>query len=133
MIVGLPGSGKTTLANEMVGKVENVLLIDDMSLNLNKCSEFLWFKHSCLIITDPYLCGVPEHKMRDKINDTFTGDFYFDFHFIYFENDLAACMANAARAPKPGGTDNFSKHLSRTYTIPLNADVRKVWKPVDNL
>lgn len=135
LIAGLPGSGKTTLAYEIAENYSNPFVLDDMSLNPYGSADFSYYYNDCIIITDPFLCGISEQIMREKTCGAFVGcykDFELDFHIIYFENDLEACLANAARAPKPGGTANFSKHLSRVYTIPPNADVRKVWKPVDN-
>lgn len=128
-IVGLPGSGKTTLAMNMyLEDQDHTILRDDYSLHYDK-HDFMWNLFvKRVIITDPRLCGVSEHKaiaLIERNHPVYEGA---NFKFIYFENDPEACIINARRNPKPGGTENLIKHLTKTYTIPANADIRKVYR-----
>lgn len=139
LIIGLPGSGKTHFANYALKfkwmNDKKAFLIDDLSMNMDKCSEFNYEKLDILIITDPFLCGIDEETIKNKCERLFKDcmvKYTFFYNFIYFENDLESCLKNAARSPKPGGTDNFSRHLSKIYTIPEGAFIKKVWKSVDN-
>lgn len=129
MIVGLPGSGKTTLANSMAGEYHNCLILDDLSLDfIGGTKKFNDGNFDTVIITDPLMCGINESTIKGTIMKNFKCDEYiFDFH--YFENDPEACTINATNDPKPnGGTLNFIKHRSKTYKIPEKSKVYKVYR-----
>lgn len=107
---------------------DHIILRDDYSLHYDK-HDLMWRNGlKRVIITDPRLCGVPERDAIALIEKRYPHHNGANFKFIYFENDPEACMINARRNPKPGGTENLIKHLTKTYTIPANADIRKVYR-----
>lgn len=143
LYVGLPGSGKTTHARQRVEALpfppERILLLDDFSLRPEQgVAKYNPCFHSCVVITDPKLCGHSEIDIRNNIKQLFGspyeqlfGDgykFLFTCWFTYFENDPEACLVNARRSPKEGGTENYIRSLSKIYTIPTNSHVIPVYK-----
>lgn len=130
IIIGLPGSGKTTLAKSMLNDVPGALLLDDLSRNFGDgVQQFNELLPSFVIITDPRMCGVSEERIKEVINKNFIDDSDFRvFNFYYFANDPEACIINARRNPKPGGTENFIRHWTKHYTIPKDAVVFPVYR-----
>lgn len=128
IIIGLPGSGKTTLAKSMLNH-QNILL-DDLSMDMHEgVVRFAQSNKKNVIITDPRLCGVAEEQIAQVIRRYFGNDSeQFDFEFIYFENDPEACLVNAKRDPKPGGAESFIKMMTKYYTIPEGAVTIPVYK-----
>jgi adenylate kinase family enzyme len=128
-IVGLPGSGKTTLAYDMFMEYQDhSILRDDYSLHYEK-EDIMWTPYvKRVIITDPRLCGVSERDAITLIEKRYPVYKDADFRFIYFDNDPEACIINSRRSPKPGGTENLINYLTKIYTIPANADIRKVYR-----
>jgi len=131
IIIGLPGSGKTTLANRMALEIPNAIVLDDFSLHYHKDYKDKIKGYRSVIITDPSLCDIANEQvhieltlelMFDKESDECT------FSFIYFANDPEACIINARRDPKPGGTENYIKMLTQKYVIPDGAFVKPVYK-----
>lgn len=137
MVVGLPGSGKTTLAVETWGRDDDTMIADDFNKNsklyLDAFKEeipFGGFKH--VVITDPALCGVPEGSAEATVCEMFHLEAQnVVFEWIYFENDMEAALVNAARTPKPGGTDAYTRTLTKHYTIPPGAKVLPVYKSIN--
>lgn len=130
IIVGLPGSGKTTFANSLLKVSHKAILLDDLSRDfIGGVDKFNEAKSRMVIITDPRMCGVAEDKIIDVINKHFKDDsdsHVFDFY--YFANDPEACIINSRRSPKPGGTENFIRHWTKHYTIPKGAVVLPVYR-----
>lgn len=134
LIFGLPGSGKTTLAKSMIAMdkfPEHTLFLDDLSLNPSMVNQFDPTVHSRIIIADPMLCEAKAIDARRLCNKWWPGT-EFNFKSIYFENDPVSCTINALRDPKPGGTTNMIKILTKVYFIPDGADVRPVYKEPNN-
>ena len=133
VIIGLPGSGKTTLARgwtnwQNAKKSDSAILFDDLSLNFNEIPEKFNPKvHEFVFITDPKMCGVSEDHIKKKLQGLLR--VVCDYRFYYFQNDPEACIVNATSDPKPGGTINFIRLYSPHYTIPLNATILNVYRP----
>ena len=131
VIVGLPGSGKTTLALRWLDEMDcaerdRTLFLDDLCLNIKElAAQFNPLLHDCVIITDPRMTMYAESYMRTRLIGLF-GEHDFIFH--YFENDPEACIINATRDPKPGGTVNFIKMATKHYVIPENSITYKVYR-----
>lgn len=128
LIFGLPGSGKTTLGNALLAESPtDTIFLDDLALNPKMVNDFNPEIHSRIIIADPMLCEVKEIDARRLCKKWWPG-VKFTFKSIYFENDPEACTINAIRNPKPGGTVNMIKILTKTYFIPLDSAVHPVYK-----
>lgn len=132
LIFGLPGSGKTTLGRAMYEESPyDTLFLDDLALNPKMVEQFDPNIHYNIIIADPMLCEVNEIDAR-RLCKKWWPEHALKFKSIYFENDPEACTINALRDPKPGGTTNMIKILTKVYFIPLDADVRPVYKELAN-
>lgn len=132
LIFGLPGSGKTTLGKALFDQSPyDSLMLDDLSLNPKMVDQFNPEIHRRIIIADPMLCESTEISARRLCKKWWPG-VELKFKTIYFENDPEACIVNATRDPKPGGTINMIKILTKEYFIPPDADTRPVYKQVDS-
>lgn len=120
LIIGLPGSGKTFLANsEYVPKGYN--LVDDpkdRNLILNYIKQ-----NKNIVITDPHLCN-PQN--RKKAIDYFN-IFGYQVECIFFENNVEKCQKNLIfrnDGRKIGGFESFR------YFIPSGVKTREIWQKV---
>lgn len=113
VIIGLPGSGKTTLALKMVD--DKTFLIDDFSLNKELVNDFLKTGLNRLVITDPRLCSTTK-KRAETVLKTYLGDNIF-ISWIAFENDVESCWKNVQER-KDGRIIGryFLDSLSEKYT-----------------
>lgn len=131
MIVGLPGSGKSTLANKIASESDNsTFLATDFSTNIDSLlSQFVPSKHHNLIVTDPMLCGIPQDSAEDSILELFNLTRNMTkFSWIYFENDVEACLVNAWKTPRLENLDAVIRLQSKKYTIPEGAKVVSVYR-----
>lgn len=128
-IVGLPGSGKTTLGNTLA-KSPKSLFLDDFLFDVSgSVKAFKDSECQTLILTDPRLCYHSKEEIASRTIKCFGLDGDENFVFHYFQNDPEACMINAQREPKPnGGTENFIRMVSRRYTVPEGVFVHEVYK-----
>lgn len=128
LIFGLPGSGKSTLGRAMLAESPwDTLFLDDLALNPKMIEEFDENIHRNIIIADPMLCEVTEIDAR-RLCKKWWPNHALKFKSIYFENDPEACTINAIRDPKPGGTTNMIKLLTKVYFVPSDGDIRPVYK-----
>ncbi len=104
LIIGLPASGKTTLAKTLGG-----FLIDD-PISIKILPNYV----DHLIITDPYFCI--DSILNKAINILYKKYDHYNviINRIYFENDLAQCLLNS-KLRNNKNVDNFIKHLSSEY------------------
>jgi cytidylate kinase len=84
-IIGLPASGKTTLAKQICERT-NAVLYDD-PLNYKAIAL-----HDKIVITDALLCREENVAIATAILQKIG---YSKFDFIYFENDPDTCLVNA--------------------------------------
>lgn len=130
-IVGLPGSGKSHLVSEMV-KVENAVVFDDKYKPIDCLTAISQGVN--VIVADPLLCPAKDQQSVAKsLRNLYEN---LNVHWIYFENDPEACLANVERRAAKGDLREVRtaiRLLSKHYFIPQGADVRKVWRPVNEV
>ena len=126
LLVGLPGSGKSTIGQQMA-ESNNALFIDDISLLIksdapeyiaNRANE-LGKKH--IIISDVNFC-------IDKIRNTAISQLELAFNMrtnvIFFENSPDKCLKNIERRISLGDkrkVKNLVKMLADEYKIPKDS------------
>lgn len=129
MIIGLPGSGKSELAKNML--LENSIIIDDpKDLEKDVLNKLKGKTYAEVIITDPWMCI---ESARDQAEAILFYNFpEASFLSIFFENDLQACEENIKRRQRQGDTRNIgnqAKYFSKRYSIPQGMTPKKVWRP----
>lgn len=121
LIVGLPGSGKTTLCNKMKG-----LVIDDISKCTNNIPSYLRKIATTdhLIISDVYFCLEKTRKDALKVIEKLFPNS--EIEWIFFENSPDKCSRNVKRRDDKRKVDGLIKTLTKVYKIPKNAKVVEI-------
>lgn len=130
LLVGLPCSGKTHLANEMA-KLGQYVILDDISHNKELFKlMFLSGKPDNtddIIITDYSLCNPLTRKACESLLDRLFPDY--EIYWIYFENNPEKCHNNAKRRTgESRKVDNLIDLLSKQYTIPSDKVALEIWQ-----
>lgn len=120
-IAGLPGSGKTTLAQKLAQEL-NAILIDDPDDITVIISIITNSKDRNIVITDPYFCFA---STREKVLKFFQL-LNFEVEWLFFDNDPASCQVNHVR--REGSETLDIPWFSKQYVIPPGAKVIPVWK-----
>lgn len=132
IIVGLPGSGKTTYAKTLPGR-----LFDDVAMSRRGMDDLKAYLStgSDAVITDvfntaPAIRSATEETIRRAANDS-----NITINWVFFENDPEACYHNVIQR-NAGSHAEFKliswetiKEKSAVYTIPEGAVTRKVYRP----
>lgn len=129
-IVGLPGSGKSHLAQKINQENDGKYKIIDDPRSFD---QILPFVDQDLIITDPALCFPQNRELAIKKITEVNPNVKFDW--IYFENDPETCLRNSEsrnqeliqKGKAPRKVDSFIRNLHQFYTIPEGSNVLKVW------
>ena len=119
-IIGLPASGKSTLAWSMLddGLVDYVV-DDPRDIDLIK---FAFEEYSTIAVTCPFLCDPQNLKVLVALAD----DYEFKVECLYFKNDPEQCKINAQnRSDKV--VDKFIDRMSRLYIIPPTSTPLEVY------
>lgn len=124
IIVGLPGSGKTYLANkEYVPR--GYILIDDPSSETFDVGKPQLDKAKNYVICDPHLCSSSAREMAILIFEKLG----FEVKYIYFENNVNKAYSNIKnRNDKRKVSINTIKWFSENYTIPNRVKQLKIWE-----
>jgi len=121
-IVGLPASGKTTLANKINDENGGIYKIVDDPKNFNL--DIKPYLGGNMIITDPNLCR--EDNRENAIKMISSVDMNIKIDWIFFENNPKLCLVNALN--RDGGKVKSSIfNLTRIYKIPQGANIIPVF------
>lgn len=123
LYIGLPGSGKTTLAKKQCDDLEKshtVLFVDDLFVKLRD-NQFDWNKVFTtsqldnIIITDFLACQPSQQKILfQKLQDIFPQA---EQHWIFFNNEIEQCRNNIQQRNNGLNVDITLANMSREYKI----------------
>ncbi len=130
MIVGLPGSGKTTWGSSFVKENPNSFFIDDISIVTKNAKEYLEKLKKenifCenLLISDVFFC---QKEVREKATQVIKEVFQeSQIKLVFFENNIEKCNKNVEQRTKLGDDRKVSEliiSLSKKYSIPEDAEI----------
>ena len=133
-IIGLPCSGKTTLAEKIAKETGCVLIDDPVAIEQidgkitgayprSNPQELIWIEPNCnYIITDPWLV---REQARGKARKLFQG---FAIDEIYFENDVDKCIKNMHYRNKITGENRNINFKAFEYELPQGVETVKIWQ-----
>jgi adenylate kinase family enzyme len=119
-IIGLPGSGKTTLGKKLLLEKANAIFVDDPSVVLkSKNLSRLFLKApeyvDTLIISDPHFVMHTQNELMSNMNNVYPDS---SISFIYFENNPEQCFLNIQERNKTDFrkiSQGFLQFLSKEY------------------
>ncbi len=128
-IAGLPGSGKTHLAQSLASQYDpvDVWYVDDITSTDDLVGTFgsAYIKH--LIVTDPHFCRPTTRPLAEGV----IWEWYkLPVDWIFFENNPQQCRRNVMHRIAQGDDRKVMGMidlLTKIYTIPNGADVRPVY------
>ncbi len=130
MIVGLPGSGKTTWGSSFVKENPNSFFIDDISIVTKNAKEYLEKLKKenifCenLLISDVFFC---QKEVREKATQVIKEVFQeSQIKLVFFENNIEKCNKNVEQRTKLGDDRKVSEliiSLSKKYSIPEDTEI----------
>lgn len=134
IIIGLPCSGKTWLANQI--SLGIMPIIDD-SICLGRDVLSLYALNELkngYILTHPFLCIKKTLQSEvDWINKTFD-ELNVVIECVYFENNMQKCLGNLEYRIRNGDLRNTElsiRRLSQSYTVPKNNIALPIWQPTN--
>jgi broad-specificity NMP kinase len=137
--VGLPGSGKTTMAQAQITDLEKfgltVRLFDDVAATkkgINELTAYLFSQETVhAIVTDIF--GIEDHVRKAMMKQFYP---LADIHWGFFANDPEACIVNVEARYKSVPvyahkiSPDFIRELSKHYTIPEGSVVIPVYSSI---
>ncbi len=120
-LVGLPGSGKSHLAKEIIRFNPEYVLIDDpLKGEKDRILEPM-SEGKSMVICDPWLCDANAREVAQKLFEE--NDYMINWY--YFENDVDKCKANIAHRNDGRVVERFEPF---NYTIPEGIQTIAIWQ-----
>ena len=121
LIVGLPGSGKTYLANFLADMCEYMSVVDDIT-SLDQLPE-----SGDIAITDVNFCDSKIlEKAIDMLHEKYSNAMVV---VMYFENNPDAARRNVAYRNDGRNVEGTIRRFEKIYNPP--DETRKIWNPKD--
>lgn len=115
MLVGLPGSGKSTLGAKLAAQ-HNLDFIDDASIKFESptavLESILSSSKKGAVITDVYLCLT---EIRASAKSLIESNPNLDVSWVYFENNPETCLHNVRTRNDGRRVSDFISTFSREY------------------
>ena len=135
LIAGLPGSGKTTLAENMAKNmtsqgISNLLISDPMNATLllaqlDKCKKYTYKN---LIFESTYLCDKSERtNLLEYLKKQ--GLSFAQIKWICFKNEPDRCYLNTSARNDGRDVTETIRYMSKIYTYPDDASIIDVYTP----
>lgn len=132
LLVGLPGSGKSTLG-QLLAAEKGIPFLDDLSTTLGRQALLDILQDTSdeakgCIVADVFLCEEPARAAAQRLVDLYCPTAKATWKF--FENAPEKCRRNVQRRQEAGDTrqvDGSIQRFSKTYVIPKDAEVLIVW------
>ena len=116
-VVGLPGSGKTWYA-------KNVLHWDYLVDDPKSVDDFPSIEeHERIVICDPLLCAA---LYEDRLRALYPGH---DIEYIFFENNVQKCLKNIQFRNDDRHVHITLMNMAKQYTIPDGVVPLEIWSP----
>ena len=121
LIAGLPGSGKTYLANYFASKTEGTVVVDDIT-DLNQLPE----SANQLVITDVNFC---DPKVREKAEKKLRAKYLWcSIEWYFFENAASKCRKNVLHRNDGRNVESTISRFEKTYEVPIAYVPLQVWQ-----
>ena len=125
LITGLPGSGKTHLAKEIVEHT-GAVLFDDITVDDIPALKEVVAAERDAVVTDPHLCNPGTLRTARGL----LVDMGAEVEVICFTNEPEACYANVQRRDDGRKVNGMIRDMSTIYEVPEFAvKVLPVWRP----
>jgi predicted kinase len=127
-ISGLPGSGKTFYAENLLKKLPGAVLFDDVKIeDIDKIKEASK-KYNPIILTDPWFSDAAcRRRAEGKLKEVLGDDVVIDW--VFFEHDLEQCTRNVELRADGREVNGSLRRFNKVYSIPDGSVVLPVWKP----
>lgn len=124
-IIGLPGSGKTHLAKELLNTIRDAWLIDDFAVHMLRQQPAL-IGVETIIVTDPTACAASPEMIRATLEKWLGKSI--DLTFVAFDNDPEQCIINTNGRDDRVISPRYIRALSGSYDpARYSEDIRPVW------
>lgn len=127
-IVGLPGSGKTTLAKKLALE-KDALLFDDIGFESQR-SQFeacLLENSKNIVVVDVYFCLAAVRKLALETITSLNSAV--EIEWIYFENNYDACLKNIQNRNDGRNVKPTLERLTQKYQIPEWVKAIPIFQP----
>jgi predicted kinase len=119
LVIGLPGSGKTTYLDNLKAEHPEVMVIDDI-VSLDQLPESF---SGTLYLSSPQLC-LAWRFATSILQEKYPGA---TIDHLYFENDPETCIARVKARHAAGDnrviSEKFILNISNKYVIPADAKI----------